>query len=141
MGIYADAVRNTEAEILADAFGVDPQEDPAFLNMPEGEGADDWLEQTEGFDGEPVSDLEQLATANGDVPEGYLGDRPLQYMHEQELMRELAWRRAGRDDNNQVSKELMALDQSQLEEQQRTQLREWHERRCGLPNRNLGAGY
>jgi hypothetical protein len=92
MGTLADALRITDAEILADAMGDNDFDEgnPAYLNMPEGEGADDWLEQTEGFDGEPVSDIEQFATASGDAPEGYLGDRPLQFMHEQELMAENA---------------------------------------------------
>jgi hypothetical protein len=91
MSNLQDAIRLTEAEILGEAMGDHDFDEgnPAYQNMPEGDGADDWLEQTEGFDGEPLSDVEQFAATTGDVPEGYLGDRPLQFMNEQALMAEV----------------------------------------------------
>jgi hypothetical protein len=117
-----DAIRYTEAEILADAFGVDPEEDPAFQNMPPSDGIDAWIEGSEGLDGEPLSDAEQFATNNGDVPEGYLGDRPLQFMAEQELRRELEWHRAQRGDQDQLNQEIMAESNKITAEQERDQI-------------------
>src|SRR5262245_17801019 len=68
----------TDREILYAAFD---QDAPDY----EADASHDIIEemsQTEGLDGEPLSDEEQLAQLTGDVPEGYVGDRPLQYQHE-----------------------------------------------------------
>jgi hypothetical protein len=119
-----DAVRLTEAEIMAEATGDydETEGNPAYLNMPEGDGPDEWLEGTEGFDGEPLGDEEQFATASGDVPDGYLGDRPLQFMREQELMRELEWRRQHHDDNDKLGQDLIAIDERQRADAERMQI-------------------
>jgi hypothetical protein len=118
-----DAIRYTDAEILAEAMGDSDYDEgnPAYLNMPDSGGADDDLENTQGLDGEFLSDQEQFATNNGDVPEGYLGDRPLQFMHEQELMRELEWRRAGTSDNDQLNQEILA-ESNKITAEQRDQI-------------------
>jgi hypothetical protein len=75
------AIDGTEKEIFNEATGADE---------PDDNGDRSW-EQSEGIDGEPLSDQEQLVRAiQGDEAiDGYIGDRPLEHMDSQELRAEL----------------------------------------------------
>jgi hypothetical protein len=117
-----DAIRYTEAEILAEAMGDHDFDEgnPAYVDMPGGDGADDH-EQTEGLDGAPLSNEEQFATTTGDVPYGYLGDRPLEFMREQELAAEL---QNARQVNEQLNTDLTKWILEPLRVQERQKLRD-----------------
>jgi hypothetical protein len=70
--ILDEAVRSSEREIFNDAAGVEPKEDS---------GLDNSLEQTQGWDGKPLGDDEQLeANFRGRDNTGF--DRPLQLAEE-----------------------------------------------------------
>jgi hypothetical protein len=84
-----ELVANTEREILASAFDLEPEDLPGHID----DEADDDLEAVEGWDGEPLSDDEQFETAiNGHTESGI--DRPLalsegeRYEAELEAMRQ-----------------------------------------------------
>lgn len=77
---YREAFADTENEILADALGVQPETLPLGVSE-EIEGGDDFAD-VEGWNGEPLSAEEQIAThAYGHPDSGQ--DRPLQ--HEEEV--------------------------------------------------------
>jgi hypothetical protein len=84
-----ELVANTEREILASAFDLEPEDLPGHID----DEADNDLEQLEGWDGEPLSDEEGFESAvNGHTESGI--DRPLalsegeRYESELEAMRQ-----------------------------------------------------
>jgi hypothetical protein len=84
-----ELVANTEREILASAFDLEPEDLPGHID----DEADNDLEQLEGWDGEPLSDEEGFESAvNGHSESGI--DRPLalsegeRYEAELEAMRQ-----------------------------------------------------
>jgi hypothetical protein len=82
-----ELVANTEREILASAFDLEPEDLPGYI--PDDDGED--LEAVESWDGSPLSDEEQFETAiNGHTESGF--DRPLQLAESEGYEREIAAR-------------------------------------------------
>jgi hypothetical protein len=94
---YREGVASTEREILNSAFDQEEAED----TREENDELVDLMSQSESWDGQPLSDEEQMASMMDDQPEGYEGDRPLEYQREiageqraQQLEQQLAQERA-----------------------------------------------
>jgi len=88
---YENMVADTDREILGSAFDQEPDHDERDQN-------DELINQmsaSESWDGSALSDEEQMASMMGDTPPVYVGGRPLQYQHEQEMAeRDRAWQQA-----------------------------------------------
>src|SRR5260370_15987129 len=74
--LYGTAIRQTEQEIYDDALGLAPDEN----------NYDHELELSEGFDGEPISDIELAAAAAGAPGTEHGYDRPLKLNEDMELI-------------------------------------------------------
>jgi len=119
-GLAQQAIALTEQEIFNEVMGVDDE----LMNDDDfGEAS-----QIDGWDGQAVSDAEGLATASGDgdgledeLGNAYLGDRPLQFMAEKELRRELAQVRALNAKQSQDIGQWIMEPQQQAEREQRKQ--------------------
>ena len=84
-GRINDMVADTEAEVFWDSFPDSKAAPHAYANSRlTGDDIIRDMSQMEGIDGEPLSDMEQLATAmqGHDAIDGYIGDRPLQHQHD-----------------------------------------------------------
>jgi hypothetical protein len=132
---FYQAARNAQDETeyeIGDSVFDDQDDQPSRRDeVEENHELVEMMSRSESIDGGELSEEEELAAHMGAAPEGYMGDRPLQYQHERELAaRDQYWKQQV-DGRDTYINTLKAQYDPEIQAQRTNQRFEWWDKVAG----------